>query len=73
MPVGNELKRLKAEYPDLDIETIDAMMHPIRAWKDGIRLFPAIKIGDDVLSGFFLTGDQLRRFVEDHLQGKKSS
>ena len=52
----------------MDIETIDAVLHPVRAWKEGIRLFPAIKIGDDVLSGFFLSGDQVRAFVEGHLR-----
>lgn len=67
MPAGSELKRLKAEYPEIEIETVEVTIHPVRAWRDGVKIFPAIKIGDDVLSGVFLTRERVRRFVEEHL------
>ena len=70
MPAGSELKRLKAEYPELEIETVEVTIHPVRAWKDGVSIFPTIKIGDDVLSGIFLTRERVRRFVEEHLRGE---
>ncbi len=67
MPVGSELKRLKKDHPALEIEIIDVILHPLSAWRDGIRIAPAIKAGDDILSGVILTAGQVRKFVEEHL------
>jgi hypothetical protein len=68
LPVGNELRRFQEEHPELEIEHVEVTIHPLRTWKDGIRVFPALKIGDDVLSGVIVTGERARRFLVDHLK-----
>jgi hypothetical protein len=67
LPVGNELRRLQQEHPNLEVKVIEVTTSPIKAWKDGIRGFPALKIGDDILIGFFLSPINVRSFVESHL------
>ena len=68
MVVGNELKKLKEEFPDLDFDNIEVSRDYKRAWNDGIRMFPALKIDDDVLSGFILTPGKVRVFIKKHLE-----
>lgn len=66
--MGHELKRLQKEHTDPEIEQIEVTTHPLRAWQDGIRIFPAIKIGDEVLSGIILTPARVREFIEERLK-----
>ena len=49
MPAGSELKRLKTEYPGIEIETVEVTSHPVRAWKDGVKIFPAMTLTGYVL------------------------
>lgn len=56
------------EHPDLEVEIIEVTTNPVRAWRDGIRGFPALKIGDDILIGFLLSPNTVRDFVEGHLR-----
>ena len=69
MFVGNELNKIKQERPDIEIEPIEITFNFTKAWNDGIRMFPAVKIGEDVLSGVFLSSEKVRTFVEEHLPG----
>lgn len=68
MLVGHELERIKARHPDLEVVPIEITTNLGRALKAGIRGFPALKIGDDILVGFILTAKAVRRFVEEHLK-----
>ncbi|MFK5951491.1 MAG: hypothetical protein QM498_00420 [Desulfobacterium sp.] len=63
---------MKKEYPGIELETIEVAYGFKRAWKDGVRIFPALKINDDILSGVILTRRAVRKFVEKHLTGKPS-
>ncbi|MEA3464441.1 MAG: hypothetical protein U9R29_00240 [Thermodesulfobacteriota bacterium] len=38
----------------------------MRSWKAGIRMIPALKIGDDILSGILLSEEKIREFIEQH-------
>ncbi len=67
MFVGHELKNLEKEYPELDLASIEVTFDYKLAWSEGIRMFPALKIEKDILSGVFLTRKAIRKFVEDHL------
>jgi hypothetical protein len=56
----------------MELEVVDVLMHPLTAWKDGIRIFPAVKIEDEVLCGFLVAPSKVRRFIEKHIpEGKK--
>ena len=51
----------------LDLETIEVATNLTRIRQAGIRTVPAIKIGNDILTGFILTPQMIRRFIEQHL------
>ena len=55
---------LQVDFPWLEIEEIDVATNPRRAWKDGIRLIPAIKGDAQSISGLFLNSEQIRNFIE---------
>jgi len=65
MLAGRELAELKEIFPSLEIEEIDVVAFPLRAWKDGIRFIPALKAGDTILTGLLLKRKQIRTFLEE--------
>ena len=54
------------DNPDIEMETIAVATNAIRTWKAGIRMIPAFKIGDDILSGLLLSEEKIREFIEKH-------
>ena len=67
MFVGHELKKLKKEYPEIELEPVEVTTDFKRTWNDGIKIFPALKIENEILSGLILTPGRIRRFVQAHL------
>jgi glutaredoxin len=65
---GRHLRALSAEISDVTVEEIDIFTSPRRAWRDGIRMVPALKIGEKVLSGLYLS----RETIADFLAREKS-
>lgn len=61
-----ELHKVLQDKPDIELETIEIGTNVYRAWKEGIRLFPALKIGDDILSGVLLSQEKIAQFLEQH-------
>ncbi|MFW2366717.1 MAG: hypothetical protein ACN4GW_09880 [Desulforhopalus sp.] len=45
------------------MENVDIVTAPIRAWKDGIRMVPALKIDTRILSGMLLSRDNIADFI----------
>ncbi len=51
------------EFPSVEVEKIDVITHPGKAWNDKIRMIPALKTGQDILSGILLSEEQIRNFI----------
>jgi hypothetical protein len=60
---GRHLKKLAASNPSLEIEKVDVLLSPRRAWRDGIRMIPAIRMDNTILSGIFLSEDAIVNFL----------
>ncbi len=63
MLVGRELNKLYSEFPGLQVEKIDVLVHPRRTLAAGVRMIPALKAGNRMLSGLFLTSAEIRKFL----------
>lgn len=50
------------------MEKIEVTFNLMRAWSDGIRMFPALKIGNDMISGLIISREKVREFVEAHIK-----
>lgn len=61
---GLALKKLQQEMVDLEIETVEVTTSPLRSWKDGIRMVPALRGGGKTLSGLTLSSEKIRLFIE---------
>ncbi|EKD35233.1 MAG: Glutaredoxin 2 [uncultured bacterium] len=57
------LQQLASADSSLRIEEVDALLSPRQAWQDGIRMIPAVKIGDQILSGLYLSRDDIAAFI----------
>ena len=60
---GRALRQLRREFPELTIETVEVSRNPLRAWRDGVRMVPAVICNGKILSGVILTSATLRDFL----------
>jgi len=60
---GRALRKLRREFPQLTIETVDVTLEPLRAWQDGVRMLPTVRLANQTLSGIILTTATLRQFL----------
>lgn len=65
--VARELKRLRREFPHLEIETIEVATNLSRVRAARVRTVPALKVGDAMLTGILLTPAKIRRFLLAHV------
>lgn len=59
------LEQLLAADPDIELECVDILISPRRALQDGIRMVPAIKAGDRLLSGVYLDKKAIAAFLAE--------
>ena len=62
----SELNKILSTKPEITLEIIEVSSNIKQTWKAGIRMVPALKIGDDILSGMLLSGEKIRQFIEQH-------
>lgn len=60
-----ELKRLKEEFPDVEIDSVEVLSNWGKMKEDGVKQFPALVHADKSLSGFILTRAAIRSFLAD--------
>jgi hypothetical protein len=65
------LIEIATSIENIELEEIDVFSNPLRAWSDGIRVFPALKIGDRVLGHIFLTREKMEKFINECLDNVK--
>ena len=58
-------KLLGDPLPDT-VVLIDVLKHPVKTWQDGIRMIPALKCGEEVLSGITLSREKMASFLDRH-------
>jgi len=63
MMVDRVLTRLKGKYPDLEVEKIDILTNFRRTINEGIRMIPALKSRDRILSGIILNEKEIEEFL----------
>ena len=65
--VSRALKKIVANSPHLELETIEVATNLTRTRQAGIKTVPAIRIGNDTLTGLILTPQMIRHFIEQHI------
>ncbi|MFA7382259.1 MAG: hypothetical protein WC001_02295 [Desulfurivibrionaceae bacterium] len=70
--VSRILKKIVADSPHLELESIEVATSLTRFRQTGIKTVPAIRIGNDVLTGIILTPRSIRRFIYQHLPAEAS-
>ncbi len=55
-------------YPDIELEIVDILSFPRRTLQDGIKMIPAIKAGQQILSGVYLNKEAIATFLAKNTQ-----
>ncbi|RUM48076.1 MAG: hypothetical protein DSY80_00170 [Desulfocapsa sp.] len=50
------------KFTNITLEQVEIITNPLRALKDGIKLIPALKYGEEKLSGIFLSKEKIATF-----------
>lgn len=58
------LQEITQHKSNVTIVEVDILSQPMKTWQDGIRMIPALKIEDKILSGVFLNKKQIKSFIE---------
>ncbi len=61
--VGRVLKKLQEEFPDLVIEEVDVVTHPLVSLRRGVKMIPTLIAGDKKLTGIILSEEKIRNFI----------
>lgn len=62
---GKHLQNLLKQSDDFMLEEVDILAQPLRSWRDGVRMIPAIRVGDDILSGVYLSRTAIKKFIDE--------
>lgn len=62
---GRELKKLAKKFDNLEITEIEVAANPLKTWQDGIKMIPALKSGDKILAGIFLSRRNIQKFLKE--------
>lgn len=63
--VRKTLTELLADRSQVEVDIVDILTSPGRTLRDGVRMIPAIKSGDRILSGIYITKEQLATFLNE--------
>ncbi len=58
------LDELLTDRPDILLEEVEILSSPLRALKNGVKLIPALKSGEEQISGIFLSKGKIKAFIE---------
>jgi hypothetical protein len=62
------LVKLAEKNSDIRIEEIDVLKSPAIAWREGVKMIPAIRIGARTLSSIYLSPQKIEDFVSSCLK-----
>lgn len=60
------LQQLLGQTYDTGVTEIDSLKHPLKSWRAGIRMIPALQYNQEVISGLLLSEAQIRKFLQRH-------
>ena len=58
------LDELLADRDDVQLEEVEILSNPLRAFKDGVKFIPTLKSGEERLSGILLSSEKIKAFLE---------
>ena len=58
------IESIVKDHSDLEMNIVDVIASPVQSFKDGIRMIPAIKCDDRILSGIFLSRSSISSFIK---------
>ena len=72
MYVHGILKELQKEHQEIEIDPLDIATN-LKRWKEaGVKVFPALKIGEEIKAWYVPKKDEIVEFVESQLQERSN-
>jgi hypothetical protein len=62
---------LCSKHSHLQVEEVELMTSPLRTLRDGIKMVPALRVGNNVLSGIYLSKKAITDFVAQMIKKKQ--
>ena len=69
---GKHLKALAKDDANIEIEEIAILASPVSFMESGIRMIPALVIGEEILSSIYLNKQTIRDFISRHKEQNRT-
>lgn len=61
---GKHLKEIVQDDPSIKISEVEVAKNLVEHWRQGVRMIPRIEVGQQSLTGIYLTKNRIRSFIE---------
>jgi hypothetical protein len=61
---AQHLRRIAEDDSSLQVTEIEVTNHPLRIWRQGIRMIPTLQIGQQTLRGVYLGRKRIENFIK---------
>ena len=65
------LQAITSGQTDVEIEEVDILLSPGRAWSDGVRMIPTLKIGNELLTGVIVKREAIEDFINNNIKNSE--
>jgi hypothetical protein len=63
---GKYLLEIASLDPEIQVQAVDVLTAPRQSWNDGIRMIPALKIDNHIMSALFMSKTDIAAFINEH-------
>lgn len=67
------LQHIVSQEPNLDMNIVEVMAQPIKTFRAGVRMIPAIQCENEILSGIVLDEARIKKFLQCHLTNAENN
>ena len=67
IPVSAVLSEWKQRHPEVEVEVMEVLFHPAKAYEAGVRRIPSLEIDGEIKSWFLPSKEEVRSFLESKL------
>jgi len=60
------LQHLLPHYPNFDLNIVEIATQPIKSFRAGVRMIPALRCEEEILSGIILDEKRIGDFLQRH-------
>ena len=71
IPVSAALSEWKKRHAEVEVEVVEVLFHPAKAYEAGVRRIPSLEVDGELKSWFLPSKEEVRSFLESKLSAAR--